>query len=196
MDMNVYAVFIHFLGDAISSVFVLIAGALIQFYSGSDWVLYIDPISSLLIVGIILYTTFPLVKRCSMILLQSAPTDINVSNMQIDVMKIEGVFSVHDFHIWQLIDGMIIASVHVNIEEGADFMHILTEIKRIMHDNGIHSTTIQPEFVPRAVTKPGEFCEQNCVKDCEEDWCCKQPATQRQTQRQTLEIEYSNSTDL
>jgi len=192
MDMNVYAVFIHFLGDAISSVFVLIAGALIQFYSGSDWVLYIDPISSLLIVGIILYTTFPLVKRCSMILLQSAPTDINVSNMQIDVMKIEGVFSVHDFHIWQLIDGMIIASVHVNIEEGADFMHILTEIKRIMHDNGIHSTTIQPEFVPRAVTKTGEFCEQNCVKDCEEDWCCKQPATQKQT----LEIEYSNATDL
>jgi len=149
--MNVYAVFIHFLGDAISSVFVLIAGALIQFYAGNTWVLYIDPISSLFIVGIILYTTFPLVKRCSMILLQSAPTDINVTNMELDVTKIAGVVSVHDLHIWQLVDGMIIASVHVNIEEGTDFMHILTEIKRIMHDAGIHSTTIQPEFIPRII---------------------------------------------
>ncbi len=72
--------------------------------------------------------------------------------MALDLLKIEGVISLHDLHVWQLIDGMIIASVHVNIEEGADFVHILKEIKKIMHDAGIHSTTIQPEFVPRATT--------------------------------------------
>jgi len=192
VDMNVYAVFLHYLGDAISSIFVLIAGALIQFYKGSTWVLYIDPISSLIIVGIILFTTVPLVKRCSMILLQSAPTDVDVSNMRLSIVKIEGIVSVHDLHVWQLIDGMIIASVHINIEEGAEFMNILTQIKKIMHQSGIHSTTIQPEFVPRTVTKPGDFCEQNCVKDCDEDWCCKLPSKQKLAQLE----EYSTSTDL
>jgi zinc transporter 1 len=43
-DMNVHAVFLHFLGDAISSVMVLIAGALIHFFHGT-WILYIDPVS-------------------------------------------------------------------------------------------------------------------------------------------------------
>jgi len=190
--MNVYAVFLHYLGDAISSVFVLIAGALIQFFGGQKWVLYIDPVSSLLIVGIILWTTLPLVKRCSMILLQSAPTDVDVARLSTELSKIEGIISLHDFHVWQLIDGMIIASLHVHIEDRADFVATLKAIKKLMHKSGIHSTTIQPEFKPKETPKQTEFCEQNCVENCEEDWCCKKPYEINQS----IAVEYSNSIEL
>jgi hypothetical protein len=68
---------------------------------------------------------------------------------------------VHDFHMWQLIDGMTITSVHIAVEEGADFTNIVREVRKLLHDYGIHSSSIQPEFVPRTtkvkVRKEGFF---------------------------------------
>jgi len=61
--MNVHAVFLHYLGDALSSVLVLIAGFLLKWFDGQTWTLYIDPVSSLVIVVLIMWTTLPLGKR-------------------------------------------------------------------------------------------------------------------------------------
>ncbi len=71
-DLNMWGVFIHYAGDMLSSAVVLVMGFIIHYVDGR-WVLYIDPASSLLIVGLILFTTYPLVRDCSMILLQSTP---------------------------------------------------------------------------------------------------------------------------
>lgn len=173
-DMNVHAVFLHYLGDAISSMMVLGAGILIHFFPSDKnvWVKYIDPVSSLLIVGLILWTTVPLVKRCAIILLQHTG-EVKVGAVRRELQKIEGIISVHDLHVWHLVDGMVIGSVHVACEEGVDFPHVAAEVKKIFHSHGIHSSTIQPEFVPRSHGQRPN-CEQNCVKDCDEDWCCKE----------------------
>jgi zinc transporter 1 len=182
-DMNVHAVFLHYLGDAISSLMVLIAGFFIYFFKGQKWTEYIDPVSSLIIVGLILWTTVPLVKRCSMILLQSTPVEVEMEKVRQNLLSVEGILSLHDLHVWQLVDGMIIASVHVSVEEGADFTTLVNEVKRIFHEFGIHSSSIQPEFVPRNFQDTA-YCEQNCVRECDEDWCCKKTATK---QRQLME---------
>jgi len=174
-DVNVHAVFLHYLGDAVSSLMVLISGMFIHFFKDQKWTQYVDPVSSLVIVGLILWTTVPLVKRCSMILMQSTPTEIEPEKLRGSLYKVEGIVSVHDFHVWQLVDGMIIASVHVAVEEGADFTNLVNEVKRIFHEAGIHSSAIQPEFVPRNF-QDIPFCEQNCVRECDEDWCCKKTA--------------------
>jgi Co/Zn/Cd efflux system component len=71
-DLNMWGVFIHYAGDMLSSAVVLVMGFIIHYVDGR-WVLYIDPASSLLIVALILWTTYPLVRDCSMILLQSTP---------------------------------------------------------------------------------------------------------------------------
>jgi len=189
-DMNVHAVFLHYLGDAVSSLLVLIAGLLIHFFDGK-WALYIDPVSSLIIIIIILWTTVPLVKRCSIILLQSAPAEINLSELRTKIQKIEGVILIHDLHIWQLVDGLIISSVHVGVEEGIDFCIVITEVKKILHNHGIHSSCIQPEIVPRNY-QDAKFCEQHCIADCTEEWCCKRDA---ERQKKLLE-EFSISTEL
>ncbi|KYR02107.1 putative zinc transporter [Tieghemostelium lacteum] len=176
MDMNMFGVFIHFLGDAISSLFVLGAGALLHLSHGK-WTMYIDPVSSLIIVALIVATSLPLVKRCSMILLQQVPEEIDLDVIKAKLLKIEGVVSQHDLHVWQLVDGMTIASVHVGVPENSNFSKIANKIKKVFHHQGIHSTSIQPEFLPtEVITTHDAYCVQNCVEECEEEWCCKKSA--------------------
>jgi Co/Zn/Cd efflux system component len=67
-DTNVQAIFLHYLGDAISSAMVLGAGLLIHFFRKAKWIAYIDPASSLLIVLLILWTTLPLSKSSDYLL--------------------------------------------------------------------------------------------------------------------------------
>jgi len=174
MDVNTWAVFIHFLGDAISSLFVLATGLLLHFFQ-AGWTKYIDPVSSLFIVLLIVTTTIPLVKRCSMILLQSVPSEIDLEAVRLRTSTVRGVVSVHDLHVWQLVDGMIIASVHLMIEEGTDVGNVVYQVKQIFHTYGIHSSAIQPEYIKSTVQKD-PYCLQNCVEECEEDWCCKKGA--------------------
>ncbi|KAN0055520.1 hypothetical protein ACTA71_008633 [Dictyostelium dimigraforme] len=180
MDLNMFGVFLHFLGDAVSSLFVLITGAVIHFTQGK-WTEYIDPAVSLIIVIMIAATSVPLVKRCSMILLQKVPDDIDLDSIRNKMAKVDGIISQHDLHVWQLVDGMTIASVHVGIEQGKEFHPIASKLRKIFHKEGIHSTSIQPEFlVPNSFTGGAStdpnFCVQNCVDNCEEEWCCKKSA--------------------
>jgi len=174
MDANTHAVFLHYLGDAISSLMVLAAGLLMHFFSDANWVKYIDPITSLLVVALILWTTIPLVKSCSLILLQSTPTHVDPSEVRGQILNVPGIIGLHDFHVWQLVDGLVICSVHVSVEQGADFINVVGGVKNIFHRYGIHSSAIQPEFIIRDEEgRYSEFCVQNCVEDCKEDWCCK-----------------------
>lgn len=61
--------------------------------------------------------------------------------------QIDGVLAVHEFHVWQLAGDRIIASAHIRCRNIHDYMQIAEQIKSFFHDMGIHSTTIQPEFV-------------------------------------------------
>lgn len=193
MDLNVGAVFLHYLGDTVSSLCVLGAGLVLHFFKGSEhgyFQNYIDPGISVLIVILIVATTVPLVKRCSMILLQGVPADIDMDNVRAQIQNLDSVISIHDLHIWQLVDGMIIASVHLMLEEGGNLGDILYHVKRVFHKNGIHSSSIQPEFVLSQNSQ--DFCVQNCVEECEEDWCCKKT----KDRRRSIQEEYTTQTEI
>jgi zinc transporter 1 len=66
---------------------------------------------------------------------------------------------IHEFHVWQLSDTKLIASVHVVVLNQVDFMTVAASIKALLHTYGIHSATIQPEFVPSdyAIAKSPSF---------------------------------------
>ena len=53
----------------------------------------------------------------------------------------------HELHVWQLAGNRIIASAHVQCQSPQEYMQMANDIKRYFHDMGIHSTTIQPEFI-------------------------------------------------
>jgi zinc transporter 1 len=172
MNVNMYAMLIHYAGDMVSSLLVLVAGIILYYEPTQTWAAYIDPISSVIIVIIIIYTTVPLLIRCSKILLQRVPQEIELGTIRTELLRVNGVIGVHELHVWPLVDEMVIASVHISCEEGGDFNSIAESFKRIFHTHGIHSTTIQPEFVPRN-SPADDVCKQNCVEDCGEPWCCK-----------------------
>jgi len=153
---------------------ILATGLILKYFEGS-WTDYIDPAISVLIVALILWTTIPLVKKCSIILLQSTPAELEMEDLREDLLAIAGVESVHELHVWELTDGMHVSSAHMQVEEGVEWAIIVKRVRKVLHEHGIHSSCIQPEFVPKNKPLKG-YCEENCVDNCEEDWCCKKKA--------------------
>lgn len=146
-NMNMHGVFLHVLGDALGSVGVVISGALMYYTTWPNRE-YADPLCSLIIIGIIMFGTFPLVRHAIRMLLQRTPDSINVDLLRKDILSLDGVLSVHDLHVWQLSEKSTIASMHVLLDRRI-FSWRLTvdEIKLVLHRYGVHASTVQPEFV-------------------------------------------------
>ena len=82
------------------------------------------------------------------------------------IREIDGVLAVHEFHVWQLAGERIIASAHIRCRSLADYMRIAGKVKEFFHNEGIHSTTIQPEFI-----SAGELYSdaKDCTLECPQD---------------------------
>ncbi|KIR43431.1 solute carrier family 30 (zinc transporter), member 1 [Cryptococcus deuterogattii Ram5] len=154
--MNMRGVFLHVVGDALGNVGVIAAGLVIWFCHGR-WTLYFDPGVSLVITCIIFSSALPLVKSASYILMQGVPSHVSLDAVRQCIYEVPGVDSVHELHIWQLSESTVVASVHVMIEAGRDYMEVASGIRERMHGHGIHSVTIQPEF----------YCEETDPQDTE-----------------------------
>lgn len=61
--------------------------------------------------------------------------------------KMDGIYGVHECHIWQLAGNRIVASAHIRCHGIEEYMTLAAKIKDLFHKAGIHSTTIQPEFI-------------------------------------------------
>lgn len=150
-DLNMKGVFLHVMGDALGNVGV-IASALIIWLTPFSWRFYSDPAISLIITVIILCSAIPLCRAASRILLQAAPSSINVEDIQDDIVNLPGIISCHHLHVWQLSDTKLVASLHVQVEfdfkgqGSARYMELARAIRKCLHEYGIHSSTIQPEF--------------------------------------------------
>lgn len=117
INMNLHGVFLNALGDSLGSVAVIISGLIIKFVPPKNnshvrWKLYIDPVLSLIIAGIIVVSTLPLLKKSSLILLQSVPLSCNVEELRRKIFCVDGVIDVHHFHVWSLNPEKMIASAH------------------------------------------------------------------------------------
>lgn len=180
-QLNMRGVFLHVLGDALGSVVVIISALIIWLCEG-EWRFYVDPAMSIIMVIIILGTTFPLLKESGFILLQTVPSHIKLEDIQRKIEEVEGVLAVHEFHVWQLAGSRIIASAHITCKNLHDYFTISETVKEIFHNEGIHSTSIQPEFVQDPLEE-GEENKTNCIlecgpdKVCYTDTCCGQKRT-------------------
>ena len=146
-SLNMHGVFLHVLGDALGNVGVILSGIFI-WKTDYSWRFYSDPVVSLFITVIICASAIPLSSKACKILLQATPEDINADLVKAQILKIKGVYSVHDFHIWNLDESFSIASLHVEIKCSPDeYMVIAKRIRNIFHKFNIHSATVQPEFM-------------------------------------------------
>lgn len=142
--LNVRGAFIHVLSDTLSSVAVLIAGAVMYFTD----LHIIDPILSALIGGLIVVSAWKLVRESLDVLLESVPAGLDHSDVCAAISEVAGVEAVHDVHIWAITSGMVSLSAHVVVDSthAHDNDAILGRIKTALKERfHIEHTTIQIE---------------------------------------------------
>jgi len=141
-DLNIRGAFWHMLGDAWVSLGVIVSGGAILL---TGWTV-LDPLISLLIVGVILRGAWPIFKESMEVLLESTPPGISVPHVAATIESIPGVKNVHDLHIWAVEPRLVMLTSHVMIEPHCTPLELLQLIQnRITTDFGIKHMTIQLE---------------------------------------------------
>jgi cobalt-zinc-cadmium efflux system protein len=143
-DLNIRAASIHMLGDAISSVAIVI-GAITMSYTG--WLL-IDPILSIAIALLIIWSAIDVTRESLNILLEGLPRGLELRAVTDALREVEGVVDVHDLHIWSLGSSAHALSCHVLIEDvpPSESDCILKSINALLAGRfQIHHSTIQFE---------------------------------------------------
>ena len=112
-DVNIRSVFLHMLGDTLSTAAVIAGGAGILF-TGLTW---IDPVLSLIIAGMVLYSSAGIVRETLHILLEGTPRNLRLHEIRSSMQSVEGVLNVHDLHVWSLGSSSHALASHVTIAE-------------------------------------------------------------------------------
>ena len=143
-DLNVRSAYMHMVGDAVSAVGVVIAGIVVAFSGAS----IADPVVSILIGLLILWSSWGILKESVNVLLEGIPEGMEMEKVEQTISCVHGVLAVHDLHVWTVGSGMICCSCHITVEEqsvrsGENVLRAVT--KELEHDFGIAHTTIQVE---------------------------------------------------
>ena len=141
-SLNVQGAWLHLLTDALGSVAALAAGGLIWAY-GWNWA---DPVASILIGLLVIYSSWDLLKEAIAILMESTPKHLDVDAIREAIAAGPGVLGVHDLHIWTITSGMISLSAHVTVADEQSPHDALKTLCEMLHDRfGLEHTTLQIE---------------------------------------------------
>src|SRR5580698_4411713 len=143
-DVNIRSVFLHMLGDTLSTAAVIAGGAAILF-SHMTW---IDPVLSILIAGMILWSSIGIVRETLNILLEGTPRNLQLGEIRKAMAAVNGVLNVHDLHVWSLGSQSHALASHVTIAEMpmSECSDILSGINSALRERfHITHTTIQFE---------------------------------------------------
>src|SRR5580693_3413730 len=145
-DVNIRSVFIHMLGDTLSTAAV-IAGGVAIVLTGHTW---IDPALSLAISALILWSSVAIVLETLNILLEGTPRGLALDEIRTTLAAIDGVEDVHDLHVWSLGSNTHALASHITIADippSASNL-ILDRINVVLRERfRIHHTTLQFEHV-------------------------------------------------
>lgn len=145
-DLNIRSAFLHEIGDTLATAGVIFGGWMIL-VTGRTW---IDPLLSVIIGALILWSSYGIIRESLNILLEGTPRGMDLGHISDQLKTIEGVNNVHDLHVWSIGSDQHALSAHVAIDDipPSASERILVEIKKQLHDNyNIHHTTIQFEHV-------------------------------------------------
>lgn len=143
-DLNVHSAYLHVIGDAISSVGVILAAVVIRF---TGWP-KIDPLMSAVIGLIILAGSFQVLRSSVHILVEGVPEGIDMKEVIGAMLKVDGVGDIHDIHVWNICSGTIALSAHVLTDETSTRTpdEITAALNAVLRERfGIGHTTIQIE---------------------------------------------------
>ena len=141
-DLNIRGAFLHMVADAAVSAGVVIAGIAI-IHTGRLW---IDPVVSLIIAGVILIGTWGLLRESVDLALHAIPRGIDPKKVNAYLESLPGVTAVHDLHIWGLSTTETALTAHLVKPCSADDDALIARASQELHDHfGIVHTTLQWE---------------------------------------------------
>jgi cobalt-zinc-cadmium efflux system protein len=150
-NMNTRAALVNVMGDLLGSIAAVVAGAVIYF---TGW-FRIDPLLSILVSLLILKSTIGVLRESYHFLMKGVPEQIDYVQVGADLAAIDGVFAVHDLHIWDMAPGEPALIGHLQIEDLAAWPRVLENVQNMLlakHD--IDHVTLQPEPISAACATP------------------------------------------
>lgn len=112
-DLNIRSAYLHMAGDAVSALGVVVAGVIVAFTGAS----IADPAVSFLIGGLILWSSWGILIEALNVLMEGAPPDCNMKELEHAVRSVPGVIDLHDLHVWTVGSGILACSCHLLIRE-------------------------------------------------------------------------------
>ncbi len=147
-SLNVRGAYLHVLGDLLGSVAAIAAGLLIVW---RGW-LWADAVFSVIISLLIIYSAWRLVIESVNVLLEGAPSHINLAAVEAALREIAGVQAVHDLHIWTLTSQRHIITAHLVLRDANENQRVLREARELLLQKfGLDHATLQLEEAPPLV---------------------------------------------
>ena len=154
-NLNMRGAFLHMLTDALTSLGVALLGV-IWLYRPWYW---LDPVVSTLIVGMILYSGWDILKEALGILMNATPPGIDLLSIKREVESLEGIEEMHHLHVWSMSSGQVALAAHVQVKD-----QMLSQVddladrvrERLLHRFGIQHPVLQ--FETRACKGTGLLC--------------------------------------
>ncbi|HVT27383.1 MAG TPA: cation diffusion facilitator family transporter, partial [Lacipirellulaceae bacterium] len=143
-NLNVRAAYLHNLSDAFSSLGVIVAGIIILLFR----IVWIDSVVTLFVAAVIMWQSLPDIRRSIHILMEGAPSGVDIDDLIAELQSVAGVAEVHHLHMWELDEHHRALEAHVVIE--AEQLDHWSAIKRELKQRlgqrfEIHHSTLEFE---------------------------------------------------
>ncbi len=141
-DINIRGAYLHMAADAAVSAAVVFGG-LVILWTGQEWV---DPIMSLAVAVVILWSSVGLLKESALMSLMGVPAGIDVDQVEVELAELDGVEAVHDLHVWPLSTTETALTAHLVAPDAPSTDELLQSARRMLHDRfHIEHCTLQVE---------------------------------------------------
>jgi len=143
-DINIKGAYLHMMADAAVSLAIVVAGIIIHY---TQWY-WLDPAFSIVIVVVILISTWSLLKDSVRLALDGVPADIDVDKIQALAEQVNGVVRIHHLHVWAMSTTQNALTTHVVVQNNLtmqEIQRIKEELKHTFLHHNIQHCTIETE---------------------------------------------------
>lgn len=140
-SLNMRGAWLHVATDALGSIGAMIAGALV-WRTGASWA---DPVVSIVIAALVAFSSWRLLRETVDVLMESAPSHVDVAAIRSALKAMPGVRAVHDLHVWSIGSGTVALAGHVQVAPDSASTLLATICTALREQFGIAHSTIQIE---------------------------------------------------
>ncbi|MEO6904826.1 MAG: cation diffusion facilitator family transporter [Ginsengibacter sp.] len=144
-DLNIKSAYLHMMADALVSAGIMVGGIII-YYTGQYW---IDPVVSIIIVIVILWSTWGLLKESLALTLDAVPKNIDIEAIKKKAGKIAGIKDLHHIHVWAMSTTENAITAHLVVDQHIDkekISSIKDDLKHTLQHMNIQHITLETEF--------------------------------------------------